>query len=63
MCVAIQEIREEGRLEGLLEGEIIGLIRAGKRHNTPKEDTRRCIMEEYKKSGEEADALIEKYWK
>ena len=30
MCVAIQEIREEGRLEGLLEGEIIGLIRAGK---------------------------------
>ena len=59
MCVAIQEIREEGRLEG----EIIGIIRAGKRYKILKEDTRRCIMEEYKKSGEEADALIEEYWK
>ena len=43
MCTAIQEIREEGRLEG----EIIGIIRADKRRKIPQEDTRRYLMEEY----------------
>lgn len=59
MCVAIQEIREEG----MLEGEIIGIIRADKRRKIPQEDTRRYIIEEYQKSEEEADELIGKYWK
>ena len=67
MCVAIQEIREEGRLEGeregRLEGEIIGIIHADKRRKIPLEDTRRYIIEEYQKSEEEADELIKKYWK
>ena len=58
MCAAIQEIREEGRLEG----EIIGIIRADMRHKIPQDDTR-SIMEEYQKSEEEADELIREYWK
>ena len=67
MCIAIQEIREEGRLEGeregRLEGEIIGIIHADKRRKIPLEDTRRYIIKEYQKSEEEADELIKKYWK
>ena len=59
MCAAIQEIREEGRLEG----EIIGIIRADMRHKILQDDTRRYIMEEYQKSEEEADELIREYWK
>ena len=53
----------EGRQQGLLEGEIIGVIRADKRNGIPQESTRRYIMEEYKKSEEEIDELMRKYWK
>lgn len=59
MCIAIQEIKEEGRVEG----EIIGIIRADKRHKIPQEDTRRYLIEEYQKSEEEVDELMDKYWK
>ena len=59
MCIAIQEIKEEGRLEG----EIIGIIRADKRHKIPQEDTRRYLIEEYQKSEEEIDELMDEYWK
>ncbi len=67
MCIAIQEIKEEGRVEGRaegrLEGEIIGIIRADKRHKIPQEDTRRYLIEEYQKSEEEVDELMDEYWK
>lgn len=59
MCIVIQEIKEDGRLEG----EIIGIIRSDKRHRIPLEDTRRFLIEEYQKSEEEADELIKEYWK
>ena len=48
--------------KGMLEGEIIGVIRADKRNAIPQESTRRYIMEEYKKSEEEIDELMRKYW-
>lgn len=67
MCLAIQEIREEGVLEGEKrgreEGVLEGVIRANKRWNIPLEDTRQYIMEEYHKSAEEADELLKLYWK
>ena len=59
MCAAIQEIREEGRLEG----EIIGVIRSDKRRGVSKENTVQYLMEEYQKSEAEADDLIRLYWK
>ena len=55
VCLAIKEIREEG--------EIIGVIRSDRRRSIPQDDTRQYIMEEYHKSGEEADELMETYWK
>mgnify|MGYP002510917044 FL=1 len=63
MCLAIQEIRKEGREEGRLEGELIGVIRAYRKMNVSPEDAKSYIMEEYKKSEEETDELLTKYWK
>lgn len=61
--ILIYQGREEGREEGMEEGEIKGVIRTYKKLGIASENVRRCIMEEYQKSGEEADRLIEKYWK
>ena len=67
MCLAIQEIREEGiekgRAEGRIEGEIIGVIRSNKKWGIPQEDTRQYIMEEYQKSAEETEVFMSMYWK
>ncbi len=71
MCLAIQEIREEGREEGRekgreegrIEGEIIGVIRSNKKWGIPQEDTRQYIMEEYQKSAEETEVFMSMYWK
>ncbi len=67
MCLAIQEIREEGiekgRAEGRIEGEIIGVIRSNKKWGVPQEETRQYIMEEYHKSVEEIEEYITTYWK
>ena len=57
MCLAIQEIREEGREEG----EIIGVIRSNKKWGIPQEDTRQYIMEEYQKSAEETEVFMSMY--
>ena len=59
MCIAIQEIKEEGRLEG----ELIGVIHTHKKMNFSLEDVKGYIMEEYGKSEEEIDELLKKYWK
>lgn len=55
MCLAIQEMREES--------SIIGAILVDKKRGIAKEDTKQYIMEEYQKSEEEAEALLEEYWK
>ena len=63
MCIAIQQIKAEGRLEGRIEGELIGVIRSDRRRRIPRDDTRQYLMEEYQKSGEEVDELLAAYWK
>jgi len=63
MCLAIQEIKKEGREEGRLEGELIGVIRAYQKMKVSPEDAKNYIMEEYKKSEEETNELLKKYWK
>ena len=55
MCIAIQEIREEG--------ELIGVIRTYKKMKVSLEDAKKYIMEEYKKSETETDELLKEYWK
>ena len=59
MCIEIQEIKEEGRLEG----ELIGVIHTHKKMNFSLEDVKGYIMEEYGKREEEIDELLKKYWK
>ena len=51
MCLAIEET------------EIVGAILVDKKRGRAKEDTKQYIMEEYQKSEEEAEALLEEYWK
>lgn len=51
MCLAIQEL------------EISGAILAYKKIGVSQEDTKQYIMEEYQKSEEEAEKLLEEYWK
>lgn len=59
MCIAIQEIKEEGRLEG----EIIGAIRTYKKMGVSLEDTRKYLMDEYQKDEKEMDETLRLYWK
>ena len=54
VCLAIQEIKEEGAIEGV--------ILAYKKMGVSKKDTLRYIMEEYKKSSKEAEELINIHW-
>ena len=51
MCLAIEET------------EIVGAIRAYQRMSLSQENAKQYIMEEYQKSEEEAEALLEEYWK
>ena len=55
MCVAIQEIREDGAIEGVIIPD--------KKRGIPWESTKQYIMEEYQKSEEEADEFLKMYWK
>lgn len=67
VCLALQEIkaegRQEGRQEGRLEGRLEGQILAYKKLNVPRQDAMRYLMDDYQKDEKEAETLIEKYWK
>lgn len=61
--ILIYQGREEGREEGLEEGEIKGAIRTYNKLGVTWEDAKHYIMDEFYKSEEETDELMNKYWK
>ena len=67
MCIAIQEIREEGKMEGIIEGKMEGIIEGAitfaQKLGVQKEQVKKSIMEEYDKDDKEAEELINAYWK
>ena len=64
MCIAIQEIREEGRQEGWQQGRIEGIILAYKEMGHSQEGSEKLSYNgNSEKNDEEAACLIKKYWK
>lgn len=53
---------EDGKIEGKLEGMILGVVRTCKKFGTLKGDAVKQIMEEFGKTHEEAQKEVEKYW-
>ena len=63
MCLAIQEMREESRIEGRNEGELEGAITFAKQLGIPKEEVKKSFMLKYQKSEQETEELMKLYWK
>lgn len=63
VCIAIQEIREEGRQEGWQQGRIEGIILAYKEMGHSQEEVKSYLTMKCEKNDEEAACLIKKYWK
>ena len=61
MCNALEELRQEGRWEGILEG-IRATVRTCRNFNISEVDTVRNIMNEFSLSQEEAVNYVKKYW-
>lgn len=61
MCNALEELRQEGRWEGILEG-IRATVRTCRNFNISEADTIRNIMNEFSLSQEEAVNYVKKYW-
>ena len=61
MCKALEELRQEGRWEGILEG-IRATVRTCRNFNISEADTIRNIMNEFSLSQEEAVNYVKKYW-
>lgn len=61
MCNALEELRHEGRWEGILEG-IRATVRTCRNFNISETDTVRNIMNEFSLSQEEAVNYVKKYW-
>ena len=59
VCLAIQEMREESRMEG----EIKGVISFAKELGIPQEEVKKSFMKKYEKNDAEAEELIKIYWK
>ena len=59
MCLAIQEMREESKNEGELEGAITFAKELG----IPKEEVKKSFMLKYQKSVQETEELMKLYWK
>lgn len=63
VCVAIQGMLEDSKLEGKIEGRIEGSILAYKEMGHSQQDAKEYIITKYEKSPQEADELIKLYWK
>ena len=61
MCNALEELRQEGRWEGILKG-IRATVRTCRNFNISETDTVRNIMNEFSLSQEEAVNYVKKYW-
>lgn len=63
VCIAIQGMMEDSRIEGKTEGITEGAITFAKELGIPREDVKRSLMAKYEKNEEEAEELMETYWK
>ncbi len=63
MCLAIQEMREESRIEGRNVGELEGAITFAKELGISREEVKKSFMVKYKKSEQETEELMKIYWK
>lgn len=61
MCNALEELKREGKLEGIEEG-IHATIRTCKNFNINKEAAIKNLMREFSLSEEDAINYVEKYW-
>ncbi len=61
MCKALLDIKEEGRLEGRLEG-IISMVKICKEFNVSISDTIRRVSSEFKLTQEESEAKVKEIW-
>ena len=61
MCNALEELRQEGRWEGILEG-IRATVRTCRNFNISEADAVRNIMNKFSLSQEEAVNYVKKYW-
>jgi hypothetical protein len=59
MCLAIQEMKEESRNMGVLEGAITFTKELG----ICREEVKKSFMVKYQKSEQETEELMEIYWK
>ena len=59
VCIAIQGMMEDSRVEGIIEGAITFAQKLG----VPREQVKKLVMDEYDKDDEEAEELIQTYWK
>ena len=63
MCLAIQEMREESRIEGRNVGELEGAITFAESRIEGREEVKKSFMVKYKKSEQETEELMKIYWK
>ena len=63
MCLAIQEMREESRIEGRNVGELEGAITFAKELGISREEVKKSFMVKYQKSEQETEELMKIYWK
>ena len=63
MCLAIQEMKEESRIEGRNVGELEGAITFAKELGISREEVKKSFMVKYKKSEQETEELMKIYWK
>ena len=63
VCVAIQGMMEDSRIEGRAEGRMEGSMLTCKEMGHSQKEAKKYIMVKYKKSVHEADEMIRLYWK
>ncbi|MDE7053118.1 MAG: hypothetical protein K2O92_09370 [Lachnospiraceae bacterium] len=63
MCVAIEEMRMDSKLEGEVEGEIKGAVKTCQNFNMPLQETIQYIFDNYNLSLKESEEKVMKYWK
>lgn len=62
MCAAIEQMRNDSRLEGIIEGKIEGAVETCKEFNVPLQETIRHIAEKFGFSMQQAEEEVNKYW-
>lgn len=63
MCVAIEEMRIESRLEGETKGKIEGAVETCQRFNMSLQETVQYIADNYRLSLQEAEEKVTSYWR